>query len=530
MRMSNSLTAASLLEEKDREATPETAIVRTLIACSPGMVEQALRATLNALPAVDVVGTAPGCLSALHMVREKAPALLVIDANLPEGEVKTLLRELRTTQHQTRSLVLTRDIYQRQRLLSKVDGNNRLTLGSPAIDAGDNSLVKAGVTTDLDNRPRITDGDGDSTATVDMGAFEVLSACPPAGTTVLYVDKDATAGAQTGLDWANAFLTLQDALLLSDNCRDVIDEIWVAEGIYYPDRGGYFGDPWTAPITERQQRSFRLTDAGERRGTVLYGGFAGTESSIGDRGDPALNLSVLSGDIEQNDVTNANGVLHDPSGIVGRNSNHVLTQIETTFASILDRFTVTGGDALGWFADEGNTPAEQGGGILSKNGQGQLADSRFQGNRAVRGGGLHLGFASNYELNNVVFENNWAQDGGGMSIYDESHSFLGLVTFEGNRATVRESEPYLGNGGGLYIGTDVRSETKIEGSLFKDNIADNNGGGLFIEPGPFADKQTPVTLVAVRFRSNQATANGAGAGNGGGGGRQSAAVGQSARG
>ena len=51
-------------------------------------------------------------------------------------------------------------------------GDYHLQATSPCIDAGDNSYVPSGVTTDLDGNPRITDGDGDTTATVDIGAFE----------------------------------------------------------------------------------------------------------------------------------------------------------------------------------------------------------------------------------------------------------------------------------------------------------------------------------------------------------------------
>ena len=43
---------------------------------------------------------------------------------------------------------------------------------SPCVEAGDNSEVPFGVETDLDGAPRIVDGDGDLTATVDMGAYE----------------------------------------------------------------------------------------------------------------------------------------------------------------------------------------------------------------------------------------------------------------------------------------------------------------------------------------------------------------------
>ena len=48
------------------------------------------------------------------------------------------------------------------------DDNLRLLLGSPCIDAADNSAIPPSVFTDLDGDPRITDG------TVDMGAYEGL--------------------------------------------------------------------------------------------------------------------------------------------------------------------------------------------------------------------------------------------------------------------------------------------------------------------------------------------------------------------
>jgi uncharacterized repeat protein (TIGR01451 family) len=56
-------------------------------------------------------------------------------------------------------------------------GNLRLRWGSPAVDAGDNSLVPPGVTTDLDGAPRFAYG------TVDMGAYELQPG--------LYLYKDA---------------------------------------------------------------------------------------------------------------------------------------------------------------------------------------------------------------------------------------------------------------------------------------------------------------------------------------------------
>ena len=49
-------------------------------------------------------------------------------------------------------------------------GDLHLQENSPAIDGGENNYVTA--PTDLDGNPRIVDGDGDGTSTVDMGAYE----------------------------------------------------------------------------------------------------------------------------------------------------------------------------------------------------------------------------------------------------------------------------------------------------------------------------------------------------------------------
>jgi hypothetical protein len=52
------------------------------------------------------------------------------------------------------------------------NGNIRLTAGSPCIDAGDPNFVSTPGETDLDGNKRVWDGNGDSVAVVDMGAYE----------------------------------------------------------------------------------------------------------------------------------------------------------------------------------------------------------------------------------------------------------------------------------------------------------------------------------------------------------------------
>jgi PKD repeat protein len=52
------------------------------------------------------------------------------------------------------------------------DADYHLAPGSSAIDAGDNSKVPTALATDADGNPRIQDGNGDGTATVDLGYSE----------------------------------------------------------------------------------------------------------------------------------------------------------------------------------------------------------------------------------------------------------------------------------------------------------------------------------------------------------------------
>ncbi len=54
------------------------------------------------------------------------------------------------------------------------------------------------------------------------------------GGNVLCVDKDAPGPSHDGLSWTTAYTNVQNALAAATTGN----EIWVAEGIYYPDKGG----------------------------------------------------------------------------------------------------------------------------------------------------------------------------------------------------------------------------------------------------------------------------------------------------
>src|SRR5262245_4911945 len=86
------------------------------------------------------------------------------------------------------------------------------------------------------------------------------------------------ASAQTGASWSDA-KDLQAALTAATSG----DQIWVKAGTYKPTTG------------TNRSATFQL-----KNGVALYGGFAGTESSLIQR-DPTLNVTILSGDLLGND-------------------------------------------------------------------------------------------------------------------------------------------------------------------------------------------------------------------------------------
>ena len=293
-------------------------------------------------------------------------------------------------------------------------------------------------------------------------------------TTIRYVDADAT-GLANGSSWDHAYNDLQSALSVAVSG----DEIWVAEGVYYPDQG-------VGQVEDAVTSTFILMD-----GVAIYGGFdpgSGVDE-MAER-DWETYVTVLSGDVDyetQPDATDPHGVVTDTANIAGDNAYHVVSSENVTATARVDGVTITAGRV--W---AGN-PESYGGGMVNRaGGSPTLANVTFSGNAAAYGGGM-ANVQNAPTLINVTFAGNAAFDEGGGMYSDQSHLTLTGVTFSGNSASALGGE-----GGGMV---NVQSVLSWVDGVVSDNHARRLGGGM-------VNRSTHATLTNVTFADNQAGESG----------------------
>ena len=334
------------------------------------------------------------------------------------------------------------------------------------------------------------DGDGDVTEpipfdaegvirvqgnSVDLGAFESPYAKEYSGP-ILYVDNSRD-DSDDASGWSNVYGNLQTALshaaiLNADSvAENNVSAIWIAEGTYYPAP--------TLGTEGSRAASFKLVD-----GVSLYGGFAGTETTLDER-DLSSHETILSGDI---------GVLGDSSdnvfSVIYCGSNQ---QQYPVIEAVLENLTIVEGNASsttppdswkgycgggGIYVASGNTLTIRGctisnnyglhgGGIQNDGGTLEIKDSTFTHNKSSSGGaGLYNESGTATVINTTLSNNVTAGTGGGIR---------NTATLVVTNSTIADNWAYDGGGlsNGRYNSSDNSSATTLNNTIVARNTAND---------------------------------------------------------
>jgi len=260
----------------------------------------------------------------------------------------------------------------------------------------------------------------------------------------IYVDIDAL-GANDGSSWADAYTELQTAI----DAAIVNDNIWIADGTYYP----------TEAPTGTQLRDYSFHYDFQLN---LYGGFNGSETLLTQR-NFTTNITILSGDI----------------GVIGDNIDncyHVLVTQGITSEAIIDGLIIKDGKGSGTAASGivysgATTRRDRGTGMNHMQSNIKIVNCVVEHNNSLgsidRGGGVYVfnGFLS---VQNSIFRHNFGNFGG--AIFSEKSSL------QINNSIFNNNEGY-NHAGAVYWDDGSGDITTISGSTFDSNAATTVGRG-----------------------------------------------------
>lgn len=259
----------------------------------------------------------------------------------------------------------------------------------------------------------------------------------------IYVDQNAT-GNNNGLDWANAFNHLYDALAITANN----EEIWIAAGTYTPSPGS---------------RANRLRV--EQNDLKLYGGFNGTETQLSDRVF-GMNETILTGDFNADDT----GTASFGNSSFADNAHTIVNIIGNN--AILDQLTITGANA------NGSVASTRRGGAVAIEGSLTINNCKITNNIAVNGG-AGISFITtgtkNLSVTNCEISDNYSRYGAGAYITSSNNSSCNITfancLFMKNTSTDNGTEKGIA-GSALWIralSSGASYTTTISGCTFVAN-------------------------------------------------------------
>ena len=287
--------------------------------------------------------------------------------------------------------------------------------------------------------------------------------CTNAAGTDIYVDDDAN-GLNNGSSWENAYTSLQDALAGTQYVVKPVD-IYIAKGIYKPDQG--------AGITPGdREATFNLIN-----NISLYGGYAGLGNTDPNARDIELYETILSGDLNNDDINNpdTSTLFYEQSRT--DNSYRVITSRSIRNINTIDGLTIMSGNA-------NDSSCQTGSGLYNYYSDLKVKNCTFKENSAVNGAGVY-NYSDNPSFKNCKFINNMADNNGGGIYNDSSNVTFTDCIISGNAAN---------DGSGIY---NCQGIPVLTDCTFSSNMSTNEGGGIF-------NYKSNSKITDCLFNSNQA--------------------------